>query len=98
MEIVGKRIEEQGNLVISIAMDRQDYEEFEEACEEQNRSMVEVLKEFMEEYTREEKEKQNRFNRFDAMHLEEKMRLIYSGICDIVQLLEMNNDDKTFGE
>ena len=33
MEIVGKRIEEQVNLVISIAMDRQDYEEFEEATQ-----------------------------------------------------------------
>ena len=98
MEIVGKRIEEQVDLVVSIAMDRKDYEEFEEVCEEQNKSMVEVLKEFMEEYIREEKEKKNRFHRFDAMHLEEKMCVIYSGICDIIQLLEINNDTKMAGE
>lgn len=37
-------------------------------------------------------------NRIDAMHMDEKMRVIYSGICDIVQLLETNNDAKTVGE
>ena len=34
----------------------------------------------------------------ELINLEEKMRVIYSGICDIVQLLETNNDAKTFGE
>ena len=94
MEIVENRIEEQVSLVVSIAMERHEYEAFEAACVERNRSMVEVLKEFMEEYVCEEKEMQNRFKRFDNMHLEEKMRTIYSEICNIVQILQANNRHK----
>lgn len=57
-----------------------------------------MLKEFMEEYTRKEKANKNCFYRFNVMYLKEKLRMIYSGICNIIQLLETNIDTKTVGE
>lgn len=88
---------EDPRMIVSISVDRGDYEDFERACHRNHEKPTEVLRKFMEAYAYadwEDKLEDKQLERFIAKGIDDKLVALYNMLCKIEKVLDkrLNNE------
>ena len=78
-------------MIVSISVDRGDYDAFERACHCNHRKSTELLREFMETYAyadEEDKLEEKQMEHFMAKGVDDKLIALYAKVCRIEKELD----------
>ena len=78
-------------MIVSISVDRGDYDAFERACHRNHRKSTELLREFMETYAyadEEDKLEEKQVEHFMAKGFDDKLIALYVKVCRIEKELD----------
>ena len=78
-------------MIVSISVDRGDYDAFERACHRNHRKSTELLREFMETYAyadEEDKLEEKQMEHFMAKGVDDKLIALYVKVCRIEKELD----------
>lgn len=82
---------EDPRMIVSISVDRGDYDAFERACHRNHRKSTELLREFMETYAyadEEDKLEEKQMEHFMAKGVDDKLIALYVKVCRIEKELD----------
>ena len=82
---------EDPRMIVSISVDRGDYDAFERACHRNHRKSTELLREFMETYAyadEEDKLEEKQMEHFMAKGVDDKLIALYVRVCRIEKELD----------
>ena len=89
---------EDPQMIVSISVDRGDYDAFERACHRNHRKSTELLREFMETYAyadEEDKLEEKQMEHFIEKGIDNKLITLFSKLCSIenkIDSLSINKD------